>query len=86
MRTTVTLDRDLHERLRDLAHARGVPFKQAINEAIRAGLGQGPVVPRRFEVEARDLGLRPGVDLTKTLRLAAQLEDDELIGKRRAGR
>ena len=78
MRTTVTLDEDISLKLRDVARARGISFKAAINEAIRAGLAEPPDA-RPFRVEVRPLGLRPGIDLTKANALAAQLEDDELL-------
>ena len=58
---------------------RGLTFKQAVNEAIRAG-----ATPRSRRPGARtrayDMG-EPRVDIDKALRLAADLEDDELIRK-----
>lgn len=82
MRTTVTLDEDVALRLQESARTRGISFKAAINEAVRAGL------PRRadsrpFEVRARPLGLRPGIDLSRANALAASLEDDELVARMR---
>jgi hypothetical protein len=32
------------------------------------------------------MGLRPGIDLTKALQLAAALEDEEILRKYRAGK
>lgn len=78
MRTTVTLEEDVAARLRETAHTRGISFKAAINEAIRAGLAEPPDA-RPFHVQSRPLGLRAGIDLTKANALAAQLEDDDLI-------
>ncbi len=79
MRTTVTLDADVAARLRQLARERGVSFKTAINAALRAGMDadQGPRVA--YAEQVRDLGVRPGVDLTKALDLAATLEDEETM-------
>jgi len=78
MRTTVTLEPDLAAKLKDLARERDISFKSAINEAIRAGLA-GAVGPRGpYRELARDMEVRPGVDLTKALHLAAMLEDDEV--------
>ncbi len=55
---------------------RGLTFKEAVNEAIRAGLS-----PRSSDrpalTTARALG-PPRVDLTKALSLAGELEDDAL--------
>ena len=80
MRTTVTLEEDVAVRLREAARTRGISFKAVINEAIRAGLAEPPDA-RPFRVEARPLGLRAGIDLTKANALAAQLEDDDLIDR-----
>ncbi len=84
MRTTVTLEEDVAVRLREAARLRGISFKAVINEAIRAGLAEPPDA-RPFRVEARPLGLRAGIDLTKANTLAAQLEDDELIDRMKRG-
>lgn len=84
MRTTVTLEEDVALKLRETTRARGISFKVAINEAIRAGLADPPEA-RPFSVDARPLGLRAGIDLTKANALAGQLEDDELIERMKRG-
>ena len=38
MRTTLTLDPDVHALLQDKAHRTGKPFKTTLNDAVRAGL------------------------------------------------
>lgn len=82
MRTTVTLDPDLAAKLRALARERGIPFKEALNGAIRRGLSTGEEGSRRpYRVETAPLGLRPGIDLEHALRLAGELEDAETIRK-----
>jgi hypothetical protein len=86
MRTTVTLDPDVESMLRKEVRRRGEPFKQVLNNAIRAGLRGA--LKRRDEAFAPltfDMGA-PRVDLTKAALLAAELEDDELIGRYRRGR
>ncbi len=84
MRTTVTLDPDVAALVEKDMRDRGVPFKQALNEAIRAGLA-----PRKrgshFVVAARSMG-RPAVPLTKALQVAADLEDDEIARKLASGK
>jgi hypothetical protein len=77
MRTTVTLDPDVAARLKAVARERGISFKQALNQAVRAGLGVGRRGARRFEPYTQPMGLRPGIDLDHALRLAAALEDEE---------
>ena len=82
MRTTVTLDADLAAKLRALARERGVPFKEALNAAIRRGLASGGEgSPRPYRLPSRPLGLRTGIDLEHALRLAGELEDAETIRK-----
>ena len=79
MRTTVTLDPDTDAIVRRLMRERGLTFKRALNEAIRAGTrrqGRGQV----FRTRTHDLGA-PALPLDKALRLAADLEDEELIRK-----
>jgi hypothetical protein len=77
MRTTVTLDPDVAARLQRLATERGASFKATINATLRAGLDVGDVGARPYQEETCLLGVRPGVDLTKALRLATELEDEE---------
>lgn len=81
MRTTLTLDSDVADRLRALARERGLPFKQVVNAVLRRGLHEGSGEPAPFRIEARPLRLRPGVDLDRALDLAARLEDEETLRK-----
>lgn len=81
MRTTVTIDRDLAAKLRRIARERGISFKEALNTALRTGIGAPAGTAHPYRVPARRLGLRPGIDLDKALNLAAALEDAETIRK-----
>ena len=81
MRTTVTLDPDVEARLRQVMRERGVSFKDAVNDAIRAGLQPARAKNKRFVQRTFSLGLRPGIDLIKGLQLSAKTEDDELLRK-----
>jgi hypothetical protein len=78
MRTTVTLEPDADAIVRRLMRERGLTFKQAVNEAIRAA-APGPV-RSPFRTPVHDLGA-PAIPVDKALRLAAELEDEELIRK-----
>jgi hypothetical protein len=80
MRTTVTLDEDVAARLRAAARDRDVSFKVALNDAVRAGLGEAGRA-RPYRVPVRALDVRPGIDLDKALTLAGELEDAELLRK-----
>jgi hypothetical protein len=81
MRTTVTLDPDVAAKLRQVASERGVSFKSALNDAVRAGLGGEARSARRYRMPVRRMGVRRGVDLDKALRLAGDLEDAEILRK-----
>jgi hypothetical protein len=87
MRTTVTLDDDLVATLKWRALERGVPFKQVLNEAIRAGIADRGRSGRPYRMKpARALRLQPGIDMHKALQLAAELEDEEIMRKLEQGR
>lgn len=79
MRTTVTLDPDTDAIVRALMRERGLTFKQALNAAIRVGSGRG-ARNAAFRTPTYDMG-SPAIPLDKALRLAADLDDDELIRK-----
>jgi hypothetical protein len=81
MRTTVTLDPDVEAKLRAVMRERGIPFKTALNSAIRAGLGTARPTGKRYELKTYLMGLRSGVRLTKALTLADDLEDEEIMRK-----
>jgi hypothetical protein len=85
MRTTVTLDPDVDTLLRKEVRRRGEPFKQVLNNAIRAGLRNMKQRDEGFEPLVFDMG-KPRVDLTKAAALADSLEDEELIGRYRRSR
>ncbi|WP_148615400.1 antitoxin [Nocardioides rubriscoriae] len=82
MRTTVTLDPDTEQVVRQRMESHGVSFKQALNDAIRDGAAGRPRVDV-FHTPAFDLG-EPSVDLTRALRLAADLEDESVLERMRA--
>jgi len=79
MRTTITLDADADAAIRRLMRERGLTFRQAVNEAIRAGTSPRPMTPV-FRTPTFRMG-RPAVPIDKALRLAAELEDEEIIRK-----
>jgi hypothetical protein len=63
IRTTVTLDKDVYDRARDFSKARGIPFRQALNELVRTGLvSQSARKPKAaFRIKPVHLGLIPGL-------------------------
>jgi hypothetical protein len=84
MRTTVTLDPDVEAKLRSAMRERGISFKAAINDAIRAGLGAQRAAPERFKVKSAPLGLTINID--KALQIAGEMEDEEILRKQELGK
>jgi hypothetical protein len=83
MRTTVTLDDDTLAVIKARMTEQGTSFKEALNDAIRAGAARRPAPPA-FTTRTADLGV-PSVSLERALQLAAELEDEELIRRQRRG-
>jgi Arc/MetJ family transcription regulator len=80
MRTTLTIDDAIAKALKELAHSSNKPFKQVVNETLRAGLGAAATPGRRrYRLKpARLGGVLAGVNLDKALALADAIEDQEL--------
>jgi len=84
MRTTITLDPDVEALVRQAMRERGLSFKQALNQAIRAGAaGASGAKVEPFRQRSFGLG-RPRVDLTKALSLAGELDDQRTTRHYRA--
>ncbi len=82
MRTTVTLDPDVAAKLKEEARRRDISFKEALNSSIRRGLESSERTRgKSYKVRTAKLGARPGVNLDKALRLAGELEDEEILRK-----
>lgn len=75
----MTLDSDTHALIQRLMRERKLSFKEAVNEAIRAG-ARGARPKKAFRTRTFDMGT-PLVNIDKALRLAADLEDEEIIRK-----
>lgn len=76
VRTTVTLDPDTEQIVRARMSAKGLTFKQALNDAIRDG--DRPHADSAFSGPVHDMG-RASVDLTKATQLAGDLENAEIV-------
>ena len=83
MRTTLTLDDQIAKALKSLAHRSGKPFKQIVNETLRAGLAVRETPKAKpYKIKPASLGgVMPGIDVSKALQLAAALEDQEIVRK-----
>ena len=83
MRTTLTLDDDLAGLLKRRAREFGIPFKEAVNRTIRAGMGEAAATrpypaPKTI---SHSFGFRPGIDLDKLGQLADELEAEAFAEK-----
>jgi predicted transcriptional regulator len=77
-RTTLTLEDDVVARLREEARRGGRSFKDVVNDAIRAGLDRAAQEqPAAYRVQARDMGLRAGIDLDDIQGLLDMLDGPE---------
>jgi hypothetical protein len=75
IRTTLTLENDVAERLREESRRTGKTFKDVVNEAIRAGLARRVDKPReRFVVKARPMHAKPGISFDNVWELIERLE------------
>jgi hypothetical protein len=81
MRTTLTLDDDLAGLLKARARELGVPFKEAVNRTIRAGLGEAAASQPAPQTIPHSFGFRPGVDLDKLGQLGDELEAEAFAAK-----
>ena len=80
MRTTLTLDDDLARLLRDYCRQRRQSFKQAVNQAVRAGLGvltaKAPQRRQRYRVKSVSLGTPRLPDLDNIAEVLAVAEGE----------
>jgi hypothetical protein len=76
MRTTITLDADVEALVKKQMRKRGITFKQAVNDAIRAALA--PKERRAVSFPTYHMGPMniPG---HKALQLAGELDDQHII-------
>jgi hypothetical protein len=83
MRTTLTLDDDLAGLLKQRARELGIPFKEAVNRTIRAGIGEAITTRRHLAPKTipHSFGFRPGIDLDKLGQLVDELEAEAFAEK-----
>ena len=81
MRTTVTIDPDVHQLLQDAMQRSRQSFKEILNQALRRGLADmvPPVDEPPFQVDARPLGLRAGIDPSRLNQLNDKLEVEAFL-------
>ena len=84
MRTTITLDDDVHEFATYYANSRGITLSAAMNELIRKAETAPASVPEHFEFERSPNGLPllPRTGRTITSEMVKQLEEEEFDPKK----
>lgn len=88
MRTTLTLDPDVVQLLKDAEARQRTSFKEVVNDAIRRGLAPQASVRDAgpYQVRPHETALRPGIDPAGFNRLADELEDEAVVDKATSGR
>ena len=84
MRTSLTLDTDLAERLKEAARQKQKPFAEVVNEAIRAGLDAPVKRPRRrrpFVARTFRSRFNDRVDETRLNQLVDRLEAEGFLAE-----
>lgn len=86
MRTTLTLDADIAERVEQEVRRSGKARKAVVNDALRVGLAMvdKPASPPRFVVRPHAFGFKPGIDLDRMNQLVDELEATEVAAKMRS--
>lgn len=80
VRTTLTLEEDIAERLRQEATLGRRSFKQIVNDALRKGLECNPPVSRKpYCIEPHSSAFLPGIDPGRLNQLADELEAAEFF-------
>jgi hypothetical protein len=82
MRTTLTLEPDVAQKLKRRMAEKKISLKAAVNEALRAGLKNGAAPkPAKFKVEPHSFGFKPGIDRNRLNQLLDELEVEEFARK-----
>ncbi len=82
MRTTVTLDADVEKLIKDAMRERDISFKQALNDAARAGLrGEKQKRTGKFVQKTYRMGEGQEFRWDKALAAADAMEDEEILRK-----
>lgn len=81
MRTTVTLEKDVEQLLREAMHRSRRSFKETLNAAVRAGLAPSATARKGkpFKVKARAMQLRAGIDPASLNQLVDELEVEAFL-------
>lgn len=81
MRTTLTLDDDVADALRERARLLNIPFKQVVNDTLRRGMSPGAkeVPLPEYRVVPNHSALAPGIDPLKLNQINDQLDAEAFV-------
>ena len=84
MRTTLTIEPDVAQKLKRRMAQTNQSLKEPVNKVLRAGLAETPRKSRtpRFRVEPHASGFFPGIDRDRRNQLSDQLEAEAVLKKR----
>lgn len=79
IRTTVTLDDDVLERVKTISRERGESFKDTLNELLRSAIlqMQKKPAPPKFRLKTYRMGLKPGLNYDDIESLLAYAEGED---------
>jgi len=87
MRTTLTIDEEIAERIRKDVALGKRPLKAVINEALRRGLGMETVKrAKAYRVKVHSSPFAPGVDAGRLNQLVDELEAVEFLANQQQER
>jgi hypothetical protein len=85
MRTTLTIEPDVAQQIRQLMTEKRLPLKRVVNDALREGLAKSAkkAKAKPFKVEPFSLEFKPGIDRDKLNQLVDELEVEDFLEKQR---
>ena len=84
MRTTLSIDPDVADRLRQELPAAQRSFKQIVNDCLRGGFGlKSEKLKSKFRIEPHSSQYVPGVDRLKLSQVVDELDAESFITSRR---
>lgn len=81
MRTTLTIEDDLAQKLKNAANRQRKSFKEVVNQALRRGLAPvgGKAAKRKLSLKTRSLTYRKGVDEVRIKEVLDDLDTEEHV-------
>lgn len=78
IRTTITLDDDVVERVKQVSRSRGASFRDTLNDLVRTALSSGNQTSRRtLKIKPVRMGHRPGLNYDDVASLLEYGEGDQ---------